>query len=55
MIDGEGKPLKVVYWKVAMPAKDIDFCLGDLDEELQWDVLILLDFRLRVVKFTCLA
>ena len=44
MIEGEGKPLKVVYWNVAnIPAKDIDTFLGDLDEELQWDVLILFE------------
>ena len=44
-IESEGKPLKVVYWNVAnIPAKDIDTFLGDLDKELQWDVLVLLEF-----------
>ena len=55
-IEGEGKPLKVVYWNVAnIPAKDIDIFLGDLDEELQWGVLILFDVRRRAAKFACQA
>ena len=33
--------MKVVYWNVAgIPAREIDKLLGDLDKELQWDVLI---------------
>ena len=40
-----GSPLKVVYWNVAgIPAGEIDKFLGDLDKELQWDVLMLLEF-----------
>ena len=41
-IEGNEVPLKVVCWNVAgISARDIDTFLGGLDEELQWDILIL--------------
>ena len=44
-MEGNEVPLKVVYWNVAgIPARDIDSFLGDLYEELQWDILILFEF-----------
>ena len=44
-------PLKVVYWNVAgINVGEIDTFLGQLDGELQWGVLILLEFPLRVAS-----
>ena len=44
-VNDGGKPLKVVYWNVAsIPGAGIDVFLKDLDDELQWDILILLEF-----------
>ena len=39
------RPLKVVYWNVAaINAGDIDTFLAQLDIDIQWDVLVLLEF-----------
>ena len=39
------RPLKVVYWNVAgINAGDIDTFLAQLDFDIQWDVLVLLEF-----------
>jgi hypothetical protein len=39
------RPLKVVYWNVAgINAGEIDTFLAQLDMDLQWDVLVLLEF-----------
>ena len=44
-VNDGGKPLKVVYWNVAtIPAAGTDDFLKDLDDELQWDILILLEY-----------
>ena len=44
-IQAEQPPLKVVYWNVAgVRAADIDTFLEHLDDDLRWDVLILLEF-----------
>ena len=41
----ELSPLKVVYWNVAgVKASEIDTFLEQLDADLRWDVLVLLEF-----------
>ncbi len=41
----EQSPLKVVYWNVAgVKASEIDTFLEQLDADLCWDVLVLLEF-----------
>ena len=40
-----GDPLVVVYWNVAgVAASNIDLFLNDLENEILWDVLILVEF-----------
>ena len=40
-----GEPLVVVYWNVAgVAASNIDLLLNDLENEILWDVLILVEF-----------
>ena len=40
-----GEPLVVVYWNVAgVAARNIDLFLNDLENEILWDVLILVEF-----------
>ena len=39
------KPLVVVYWNVAgIAVGNIDTFLDDMDQEVAWDILILVDF-----------
>ena len=43
--EAEQSPLKVVYWNVAgVKASEIDTFLEQLDADLRWDVLVLLEF-----------